>query len=115
VEALQEALSRFGRPEIFNSDQGSQFTSKGFVDVLLDAGVKISMDGKGRWLDNVFVERLWRSLKYEDVYLKAYANLIEARAGLGEYFQFYNTRRSHRALGYQTPASFYDGLLGRAA
>jgi putative transposase len=115
VEALQEALSRFGRPEIFNSDQGSQFTSKGFVDVLLDAGVKISMDGKGRWLDNVFVERLWRSLKYEDVYLKAYANLIEARAGLGEYFHFYNTRRSHRALGYQTPASFYDGLLGRAA
>jgi putative transposase len=115
VEALQEALSRFGRPEIFNSDQGSQFTSKDFTDVLLGAGVKISMDGKGRWLDNVFVERLWRSLKYEDVYLKAYANLIEARAGIGEYFQFYNTRRAHQALGYQTPASFYDGLLGRAA
>jgi putative transposase len=115
VEALQEALSRFGRPEIFNSDQGSQFTSRDFTDVLLDAGVKISMDGKGRCLDNVFVERLWRSLKYEDVYLKAYANLIEARAGIGEYFQFYNTRRFHQALGYQTPASFYDGLLGRAA
>jgi putative transposase len=115
VEALQEALSRFGRPEIFNSDQGSQFTSKDFTDVLLGAGVKISMDGKGRCLDNVFVERLWRSLKYEDVYLKAYANLIDARAGIGEYFQFYNTRRSHQALGYQTPASFYDGLLGRAA
>ena len=115
VEALQEALSRFGRPEIFNSDQGSQFTSKDFTDVLLAAGVKISMDGKGRCLDNVFVERLWRSLKYEDVYLKAYANLIEARAGIGEYFQFYNTRRFHQALGYQTPASFYDGLLGRAA
>lgn len=115
VEALQEALSRFGRPEIFNSDQGSQFTSKDFTDVLLGAGVKISMDGKGRCLDNVFVERLWRSLKYEDVYLRAYANLIEARAGIAEYFQFYNTRRFHQALGYQTPASFYDGLLGRAA
>ena len=115
VAALQEALSRFGRPEIFNSDQGAQFTSKDFTDVLLGAGVKISMDGKGRCLDNVFVERLWRSLKYEDVYLKAYANLIDARAGIGEYFQFYNTRRSHQALGYQTPASFYDGLLGRAA
>jgi putative transposase len=115
VEALQEALSRFGRPEIFNSDQGSQFTSKDFIDVLLDAGVKISMDGKGRCLDNVFVERLWRSLKYEDVYIKAYADLVEARAGIREYFRFYNTRRFHQALGYQTPASFYDGLLGRAA
>jgi putative transposase len=115
VEALQEALSHFGRPEIFNSDQGSQFTAKDFTDVLLAAGVKISMDGKGRCIDNVFVERLWRSLKYEDVYLKAYTNLIEARAGIGAYFQFYNTRRAHHALGYQTPASFYDGLLGRAA
>jgi putative transposase len=116
VEAVQEALSRFGRPEIFNSDQGSQFTSKDFTDVLLDAGVKISMDGKGRCLDNVFVERLWRSLKYEDVYIKAYADLVEARAGIGRYFAFYNTlRRHHQALGYQTPASFYDGLLGRAA
>jgi putative transposase len=115
VEALQEALSRFGRPEIFNSDQGSQFTSRDFTDVLLDAGVKISMDGKGRCLDNVFVERLWRSLKYEDVYIKAYADLVEGRAGIGRYFAFYNTLRRHQALGYQTPASFYDGLLGRAA
>jgi putative transposase len=115
VEAVQEALSRFGRPEIFNSDQGSQFTSKDFTDVLLGAGVKISMDGKGRCLDNVFVERLWRSLKYEDVYIKAYADLVEARAGIGRYFAFYNTLRRHQALGYQTPASFYDGLLGRAA
>ena len=115
VEAVQEALSRFGRPEIFNSDQGSQFTSKDFTDVLLDAGVKISMDGKGRCLDNVFVERLWRSLKYEDIYIKAYADLVEARAGIGRYFAFYNTLRRHQALGYQTPASFSDGLLGRAA
>ena len=115
VEALQEALSRFGRPEIFNSDQGSQFTAKDFIDVLLGTGVKISMDGKGRCIDNVFVERLWRSLKYEDVYLKAYTNLVEARAGIETYFRFYNTRRSHQALGYQTPAAFYDGLQRRAA
>jgi putative transposase len=115
IEALQEALSRFGRPEIFNSDQGSQFTSADFTAVLLAAGVKISMDGKGRCIDNVFVERLWRSLKYEDVYLKAYTNLVEARAGIGRYFHFYNTRRSHQALGYQTPAAFYDGLLALAA
>jgi putative transposase len=115
VEALHEALSRFGRPEIFNSDQGSQFTAKDFTDVLLAADVKISMDGKGRCIDNVFVERLWRSLKYEDVYLRAYTNLIEARAGIAKYFRFYNTRRSHQALGHQTPAGFYDGLLGRAA
>jgi putative transposase len=115
VEALQEALSRFGRPEIFNSDQGSQFTSGDFTGILLGAGVKISMDGKGRCIDNVFVERLWRSLKYEDVYLKAYTNLVEARTGLERYFQFYNTRRSHQALGHQTPAAFYDELLGQAA
>jgi putative transposase len=115
VEALQEALVRFGQPGIFNSDQGSQFTASAFTDVLLAAGVKISMDGKGRCIDNVFVERLWRSLKYEDVYLKAYANLVEARSGIERYFHFYNTRRSHQALGHQTPADFYDGLLGRAA
>jgi putative transposase len=115
VEALQEALCRFGRPGIFNSDQGSQFTASTFTAVLLAAGVKISMDGRGRCIDNVFVERLWRSLKYEDIYLKAYANLVEARAGIGRYFEFYNTRRSHQALGHQTPAAFYDGLLGRAA
>lgn len=115
IEALQEALSRFGRPEIFNSDQGSQFTSADFTAVLLAAGVKISMDGRGRCIDNVFVERLWRSLKYEDIYLKAYTDLVEARAGIGRYFHFYNTHRSHQALGHQTPAAFYDGLLGRAA
>ncbi len=115
VEALQEALSRFGQPGIFNSDQGSQFTAWAFTDILRAAGVKISMDGKGRCIDNVFVERLWRSLKYEDIYLKAYTNLVEARVGIGRYFEFYNTRRSHQALGHQTPAAFYDGLLGRAA
>ena len=115
VEALREALGRFGQPEIFNSDQGSQFTAGDFSAVLLAAGVKISMVGKGRCIDNVFVERLWRSLKYEDVYLKAYTNLVEARTGIGGYFHFYNTRRSHQALGHQTPAAFYDGLLGRAA
>jgi putative transposase len=115
LESLQQALSRFGRPGIFNSDQGSQFTASAFTDVLRAAGVKISMDGKGRCIDNVFVERLWRSLKYEDVYLKAYTNLVEARAGIGRYFEFYNTRRTHQALGYQTPAAFYDGLQGRAA
>jgi putative transposase len=115
VEALQEALCRFGRPGIFNSDQGSQFTASAFTDVLLAAGVKISMDGKGRCIDNVFVERLWRSLKYEDIFLKAYTNLVEARAGIGRYFHFYNTRRSHQALGHQTPAAYYDGLVGRAA
>jgi len=115
VEALHEALSRFGRPGIFNSDQGSQFTAQPFTDVLLAAGVKISMDGKGRCIDNVFVERLWRSLKYEDIYLKAYTNLVEARDGIDRYFRFYNTRRSHKALGHQTPAAFYDGLLGQVA
>jgi putative transposase len=115
VEALEEALSRFGQPEIFNTDQGSQFTAEAFTSVLLARGVKISMDGKGRCIDNVFVERLWRSLKYEEVYLNDYDDLVEARAGLGRYFEFYNNRRQHKALGYQAPASFYKGLLGEAA
>lgn len=115
LEALQEALSRFGVPEIFNTDQGSQFTAEAFTSVLLARGVKISMDGKGRCIDNVFVERLWRSLKYEEVYLNDYDDPIEARAGIGPYFDFYNTRRRHQALGYQTPASFYDGLVPAAA
>jgi putative transposase len=115
VEALQEALERFGAPEIFNTDQGAQFTASDFIDVLRDRGIKISMDGKGRWLDNVFVERLWRSVKYEEVYLHAYTNVSEARAGLRCYMDFYNYERPHQALGYQTPAAFYDGLLARAA
>jgi len=115
VEAVEDALARFGQPEIFNTDQGSQFTAEAFTQVLLARGIKISMDGKGRCLDNVFVERLWRSLKYEEVYLNDYDNLVEARSGIGRYFAFYNARRPHQALGYQTPASFYDGLLKQAA
>jgi putative transposase len=115
VEALQEALFRFGRPEIFNTDQGSQFTSEDFTELLLKRGVKISMDGKGRCMDNIFVERLWRSLKYEEVYLYAYDGMNQAREGIGRYFEFFNNERPHQMLGYQTPASFYDGLLEQAA
>ena len=98
VRALEEALARSGRPEIFNTDQGSQFTSSGFTSVLQRTGVRISMDGRGRWLDNVFIERLWRSLKYEEVYLKDYADGREARAGIAAWIAFYNTTRPHQAL-----------------
>jgi putative transposase len=115
VEALHEALARYGRPEIFNTDQGCQFTSEDFTDVLLEREIKISMDGKGRWLDNIFVERLWRSLKYEEVYLYAYDTVLAARAGIARYFDFFNDERPHEALGYQTPARFYDGLLSEVA
>jgi putative transposase len=115
IEALQEALSRFGQPEIFNSDQGSQFTAETFTGELLDRGIKISMDGRGRCIDNVFVERLWRSLKYEEVYLNDYDDLVDARAEIGRYLDFYNNRRPHQNLGYQTPAGFYDGLVPAAA
>ena len=108
VEALTEALG-CGRPEVFNTDQGSQFTSREFIRVLEDRGAKISMDGKGRYADNIFVERLWRTVKYEEVYLKAYANATEARRELGEYFRFYNDRRPHRALDYRTPAEVFYG------
>jgi len=107
IEALEEALQRFGAPEIFNTDQGAQFTSEAFTDVLKDHGIKISMDGKGRWIDNVFVERLWRSVKYEDVYLRAYETPTELRAGLARYFTFYNTRRRHSALDRRTPDAVY--------
>ena len=103
VEALQEALGR-GRPGIFNTGQGSQFTSREFTQVVQDHGVRISMDGKGRYADNIFVERLWRTVKYEEVYLKAYADAKEARRELGAYFRFYNDQRPHQALGYRTPA-----------
>jgi len=107
VEALEEALARYGRPEIFNTDQGSQFTGAAFTSVLIDAGVRISMDGRGRWMDNVFIERLWRSLKHEDVYLKGYADGIEARTGIGEWITFYNEHRLHQALGYRAPMAVF--------
>ena len=99
---------RFGRPTIFNTDQGSQFTAGDFTRALRDREIKISMDGKGRYLDNIFVERLWRSLKYEEIYLHPYDSLTEAREGIGRYFRFYNDARPHTSLGYQTPAAFYD-------
>ena len=108
VEALEEALGK-GKPEVFNTDQGSQFTSEGFTGILARHGVKISMDGKGRYADNIFMERLWRTVKYEEVYLKAYSNGREAKAGLEAYLHFYNTQRPHQALGYRTPAEVFSG------
>lgn len=113
VEALEEALARFGTPEIFNTDQGAQFTSTAFTGVLLGAGVRISMDGRGRWMDNVFIERLWRSLKYEDIYLKGYADGHEAKAGVAAWVAFYNGRRPHMALGHRTPMVVWrEGTTG---
>jgi putative transposase len=113
VAALEEALARFGKPEIFNTDQGSQFTSAAFTGTLAAAGIKISMDGRGRWMDNVFIERLWRSLKHEDVYLKGYADGREARAGIGAWIAFYNTRRPHQALANRTPMAVWRaGVTG---
>jgi putative transposase len=109
VEALEEAMLKFGRPEIFNTDQGSQFTSEEWIKVLKNAGVAISMDGKGRWIDNVFIERLWRSVKYEEVYLHAYTNGTEARSGLTRYFSSYNAIRLHQCLEYHTPDEVYFG------
>lgn len=107
VEALEEALARFGTPEIFNTDQGAQFTSTDFTDVLKKHDVKISMDGKGRWVDNVLIERLWRSLKYEEVYLKAYESVAEARRSIGAYLKFFNEKRRHQSLDNQTPDEVY--------
>ena len=107
VEALEEALTK-GKPEIFNTDQGSQFTSEAFTGLLERHGVRISMDGKGRYTDNIFVERLWRTVKYEEIYLKAYSNGWEAKAGLEAYFSFYNAQRPHQALGYRTPAEVFS-------
>lgn len=112
VEALEEALANYGSPKVFNTDQGAQFTSEAFTGVLIDAGVDISMDGKGRWVDNVFVERLWRSVKYEDVYLKAYETVAAARDGLGIYFEFYNHERRHQGLDRRTPEQVYTGDAG---
>jgi len=111
VGALEDALARFGRPEIFNTDQGSQFTSLAFTSVLRDAEVRISMDGRGRWMDNVFIERLWRSLKYECVYLHAFETGSELRAGLARWITYYNTHRPHSGLAGQTPAEAY-GRIG---
>ena len=114
LDALDEALARFGKPEIFNTDQGSQFTSGAFTGRLETAGVRISMDGRGRWLDNVFVERLWRSLKYEEVHLKAYADGREARAGISAWVTFYNMTRPHQALGNRTPMAVWRASVSGA-
>jgi putative transposase len=113
VDALREAMERHGRPEIFNSPcegggQGVQFTSAAFLDELSSQGVRISMDGKGRFLDNIFIERLWRSLKYEEVYIKAYGSVAEARQGIGAWLGFYNEKRPHQALDYRTPRAIHE-------
>jgi len=110
LTALERALRTYGTPEIFNTDQGAQFTSELFTGRLQEARIQISMDGRGRWLDNVFVERLWRSLKYEEVYLKAYETVAEARRGIGLWFEFYNSQRPHQALDRLTPDEVYAGL-----
>jgi putative transposase len=112
LEALEEAMARYGRPEIFNTDQGSQFTSPRFTELLIGAGVKVSMDGRGRWLDNVFIERLWRSLKYECVYLNVFETGTEARTGIGKWLTYYNADRPHSALGGRTPNEAHTGNDG---
>ena len=109
VEALEEAPNRYGKPEIFNTDQGSQFTSRDFISVLRDHEIRISMDCKGCWRDNVFVERLWKTIKYEEIYLRAYNTVSEARAGLKRYISFYNTERYHESLNKLTPEDVYTG------
>ena len=114
LELLDESLAR-GRPEVFNTDQGVQFTALAFTSRLEAAGVQVSMDGKGRCLDNVFVERLWRTVKYEDIYLRGYETVPDLTQGLGRYFPFYNEERPHQALDYQTPAAIYRGGLARAS
>ena len=107
METVEEAVARYGKPEIFNTDQGSQFTSSAFTGLLKQHGIRISMDGKGAWRDNVFVERLWKSVKYEEVYLKAYTTVSEARTSIAQYFEFYNRRRPHSSLDRMTPEQFY--------
>jgi putative transposase len=111
IEALEEALSRNEKPEIFNTDQGSQFTSEAFTGRLKENGIRISMDGRGRWRDNVFVERIWRSIKYEEVYLHAYSSVSEARARIGKYIEFYNTIRPHSSLRALSPDQVYFNRL----
>ena len=116
LEAVEEALARHGRPDIFNTDQGSQFTSDAFTSLLLTNAIAISMDGRGAWRDNVFVERIWRSVKYEEVYLRAYDSVGEARASLGRYLDFYNRKRPHSSLGARTPDhAYFDNLPGLTA
>jgi len=115
VDCLEDALREYGSPEVFNSDQGSQFTSAAFTDVLKREGVAISMDGRGRALDNIFVERLWRNVKHEDVYLKGYANMAELTVGLAQYFAYYNVERPHQSLGYRTPDEVYTSGVGGGA
>jgi putative transposase len=115
LEAVEEALARHGRPEIFNTDQGSQFTGQDFTGLLLDNAIAISMDGKGAWRDNVFVERLWRSVKYEEVYLRAYDSVGEARASIGRYLDFYNRKRPHSSLDARTPDRAYFDQLPQVA
>lgn len=115
VDCLEEALTAYGKPEIFNSDQGSQFTATAFTGVLLREGVKISMDGRGRALDNIFVERLWRTVKYEDVYLKGYETMGQLWAGLTEFFAHYNSDRPHQSLGYLSPDTVYFAARGGGA
>ena len=109
VDALEDALKK-GRPDIFNRDQGAQFTSEAFTGLLRQYGVRISMDGKGRYSDNLFIERLWRTVKYEEIYLKAYRDGREARAGISSYFRFYNNERPHQAMGYQTPEEVFNSI-----
>lgn len=115
VECLEDALLRYGKPDIFNSDQGCQFTSKAFTDVLKANDILISMDGRGRALDNIFVERLWRNIKYEDIYMKGYGNMRELHLGVGAYFTFYNSERPHQSLGYKTPDAVYQSGQGGGA
>ena len=115
VDCLESAINDYGKPAIFNSDQGSQFTSKAFTDVLIQNDIAISMDGRGRALDNIFVERLWRSVKYENVYLKKYSTMQELLLGLTDYFQFYNQQRVHQSLGYATPDQVYASASGGGA
>lgn len=111
LEAVEEAIERYGTPEIMNTDQGSQFTSQAFTGLLKEHDIKISMDGKGSWRDNVFIERLWRSVKYEDIYLRAYDSASAVRTGLNRYFKFYNSRRPHSSLDGQTPDQVYFNSL----
>jgi putative transposase len=115
IEAVEEAMARFGVPEIFNTDQGSQFTDDDFTSPLLGKGVKVSMDGRGRFMDNIFVERLWRSVKYEEVYLNDYRDVADARAGIGTYLDKYNRKRPHQTLGFQTPEAFYKFEMEKLA